>query len=305
MSDRDRLRQLLDAALDEDNRTLGEMADGAHSSPYHFSRLLSGATGEAPVAMRRRLMLERAAWQLGNGSSVTEAAWAAGYESVEGFSRAFSRAFGHPPSSPGAGHWLPAPNGIHFHPPMSLWVHSTEQAMNPLTEQLVGHDLGDTRYLLDLAKAVDPAEFHRVRMPGLVVLAWDGPEESLAQVLSHHVRTREVWLAAINGDAMPPQPEHVEAVDLWERHEATAPRWLAMVRDLERRGAWDDRLIDARCEPPESFQLAHVLTHVLAFSAHRRLLARHLFRAAGVETDDGDPIGWLRSLRGEADGEEH
>ena len=57
--------------------------------------------------------------------------FAAGYESVEGFSRAFARAFGHPPSAPqgrAARHWLPAPNGIHFHPPISLWVeHAKEQ----------------------------------------------------------------------------------------------------------------------------------------------------------------------------------
>ncbi len=35
---RDRLRELLDAVLDEDNRNLDEMADGAFSSPFHFSR---------------------------------------------------------------------------------------------------------------------------------------------------------------------------------------------------------------------------------------------------------------------------
>ena len=82
---RDRLRELLDAVLDEDNRTLGDMAGDAYSSPYHFNRLLSRDAGEPPVAMRRRVMLERAAWQLRQGSTVTDAAFAAGYESVEGF----------------------------------------------------------------------------------------------------------------------------------------------------------------------------------------------------------------------------
>ena len=140
---RDRLRELLDAVLegtqgdDGAPRRLGHMAHDVFSSPFHFSRLLSSATGEPPVAMRRRVMLERAAWQLGHGTSVTDAAWAAGYESVEGFSRAFTRAFGRPPSGPATGsHWLPAPNGIHFHPPMSLWVRADEQPMNPLAEQM-------------------------------------------------------------------------------------------------------------------------------------------------------------------------
>ena len=106
------------------------MAGGAFASPFHFSRQLRRGAGEPPVAMRRRVMLERAAWQLRRGSRVTDAAFAAGYESVEGFARAFARAFGHPPSETTgrpASHWLPAPNGIHFHPPTSLWVHPTEQ----------------------------------------------------------------------------------------------------------------------------------------------------------------------------------
>src|SRR3712207_9441905 len=99
-SGRDRLRELLDAVLDEDHRTLGDMAGGAFSSPYHFSRQFSQRTYEPPVAMRRRVMLERAAWQLRQGASVTDAAFAAGYESVEGFSRAFARDYGRPPSAP-------------------------------------------------------------------------------------------------------------------------------------------------------------------------------------------------------------
>ncbi len=149
---RDRLRELLDVVLNEDNLTLDDMAGEAFSSAYHFSRTFSRGAGEPPVTMRRRVMLERAAWQIRSGTSVTDAAWAAGYESVEGFSRAFAKAFGHPPSTTAETHWLPAPNGIHFHPPMSLWLHTTEQPMNPLTEQMVAHDLDDTRALLDLAK---------------------------------------------------------------------------------------------------------------------------------------------------------
>ena len=54
---RDRLRELLDAVLDEDNTTLDDMAGGAHASPFHFSRQLRSGTGEPPVAMRRRVML--------------------------------------------------------------------------------------------------------------------------------------------------------------------------------------------------------------------------------------------------------
>ncbi|MFC6288227.1 helix-turn-helix domain-containing protein [Nocardioides sp. GCM10027113] len=300
-SGRDRLRELLDAVLDEEHRTLGDMAGGAFASPFHFSRQLARGAGESPVALRRRVMLERAAWQLRRGASVTEAAFAAGYESVEGFSRAFTRAHGHAPSVPAPrdGHWLPAPNGIHFHPPASLWVHTTEQPMSPLTEQLVAHDLDDTRDLLDLAKQLPDAAYREPRLPGAAVVGFDGPDESLAQVLAHLVATKEVWLAAIEGTDFPPQRADDPAT-LIERHDEVAPRWRSAVADIERRGAWDDRLIDALCDPPESFVMSSVVAHVLTFSAARRSLARQLVRAAGGEVDDGDPILWLRRRMGEA-----
>ena len=296
---RDRLRELLDAVLDEEHGTLDEMAGGAYSSPFHFSRRLTRDAGEPPVAMRRRVMLERAAWQLRRGSTVTDAAFAAGYESVEGFSRAFNRAFGHVPSAvePAGDHWLPAPNGIHFHPPTSLWVDSQETSVNPLTQQLVGHDLDDTRDLLDHAKALPDDEYRRTRLPGNAVLTFDGDETSLAAVLHRLVATKEIWLASIAGDDMPEQGSD-ELGELRERHDAVAGRWLSAWRDVDRRGGWDDRLVDALCDPPESFQLASVLAHVLTFSAHRRQLARLMLRTAGHEVDDGDPIMWLRTRRG-------
>ena len=288
--------------LDEDNRTLGDMAGGAYSSPYHFNRRLSRDAGEPPVAMRRRVMLERAAWQLRGGSSVTDAAFAAGYESVEGFARAFAKAYGHPPSESvglDRGHWLPAPNGIHFHPPTSLWVHSSEEPMNPLTEQLVHHDVDDTRALLDLAKQLSEEELTAVRFPGATVLRWDGADDTLQSVLEHLVFTKEVWVAAIVGLDFP-APSGSSIVELVARHDAAAAGWLDVVRDIDRRGAWEDRIVDALCEPPESFVLSSVVAHVLTFSAHRRQLVRQMLRMAGHEVDHGDPIDWLRARQGVA-----
>nr|WP_278257093.1 dihydrofolate reductase family protein [Nocardioides convexus] len=82
--------------------------------------------------------------------------------------------------------------------------------------------------------------------------SWEGPEESVAAVLEHQVGTKEVWLAAIEGGDVPSRPPAFTAADLLVRHDAVAPRWLAFVRDVDRRGGWDDLLVDALCEPPES-----------------------------------------------------
>ena len=304
---RDRLRELLDAVLAEGNASLDAMAADAFASPFHFHRQLVAGAGEPPVALRRRVLLERASWQLGQGARVADVAQDAGYDSVPGFSRAFRRAFGRPPSSTTAGsdHRLVAPNGLHFHPPLHLWVDAAEQAGDgaprdgapragasvPLA-QLVHHDLADTRQLLDAATALGEDELRRERRPGHVVLAWDGPEPSLLHVLDALVRTKEIWLASIAGEDLP-----VRALatlpGVRERHAALAPRWVATWRDVERRGAWADRLVDALCEPPESFPLSGVLVHVLTYAAHRRQVARSMLREAGREVDDGDPLAWL------------
>ncbi|OXR40783.1 hypothetical protein B7C42_07207 [Nocardia cerradoensis] len=298
---RDRLRELLDSVLDENNTTLNAMAQGAFVSPYHFSRQFSRGTGESPVAMRRRVLLERAAWQLSGGAAVTDVAFAAGYDSVEGFSRAYSRAYGHPPSvTPAAARtrWLPAVNGIHFHPPMSLWVEGEPKGRHDMdpTSLLLHHDVEDTRELLDMAKGLDEHRYRRQRSSA-AVLAWDGPDASIATVLAHLVWTKQVWLAAIAGTDQPDRGSD-DLRELTRRFEETVPRWLDTVRDIDRRGGWDDTLIDALCEPPESFVLGSVIAHVLTYSAYRRLLVRQWidseFPDRTTEHDNGDPIMWLR-----------
>ncbi len=302
---RDRLRELIDAVLDEDNRTLPDMAGDAYASPWYFSRQVTRGAGEPPVALRRRVLLERAAWQLRGGAGVTETAFAAGYDSVEGFARAFARAYGRTPGSlsgrtddagprPRDEHWLPAPNGIHFHPPMSLWVadEPARGAPDEVTALMVHHDVEDTRALIEAAKQLDDEAYRRARLPGWSVLPWDGAEESVAALLDTLVWSKEVWLASVEGAEHPVHGADDPAT-LLARHDAVAPRWLAAVRDIARRGAWGDRLVDALCEPPETFVLGSVVAHVLTFSAHRRLLVRHLLRDAGLGVDSGDPIDWL------------
>lgn len=289
---------MLESADDGRVASLDDMADAASSSPFHFSRPLSRATGEPPVAMRRRVLPERAAWQLSHGATVTDAAIAAGYESVEGFSRAFTRAFGQLPSSPAAGYWLPAPNGVHFHPPAAMRIDAGEPRTNPVLEHLVAHDLDDTRHLLELAKGLTDDVFRHPQLPDATLLSWHGTEESVASVLENHVWTKQVWTAAIDGAEVPERDAEADAAALLAIHDEIAPRWLATVRDIDRRGAWEDVLIDALCDPPQSFVLGAVVTHVLTYAAARRLVARVMLRLADVDVDDGDPIDWMRARSG-------
>jgi len=255
--------------------------------------------------LRRRVLLERAAWELQRGRSVTDAAIAAGYDSVDGFSRAFSREFGCPPSQMRSqrecGHWLPAPNGIHFHSPTVLYVDADqEQSAGDVVALMVRHDLDDTDAVLAAAEAVDDEEYRRTRLPGHRVLEWSGGESTLADVLRHLALGRLPWLASIEGEDQPDLGGADDAASLRRRHAGVAARWLAMTRDVERRGAWGDRVIDALCDPPESFLLSQIVAHALTFSAHRRQLAQWMLTQCGVDIGhlDPDPISWHRRASG-------
>ena len=305
----DPLRRLLEAVLADPHDSLDAMAAGAYSSPHHFARQVRAGAGESPVALRRRLLLERAAWQLQRGSTVTDAAFAAGYESVEGFIRAFARAYGHSPTGlpRTVGHWLPAPTGLHFHSPTVLYVDAAEGHEDSTGDVLalqVQHDAADIGALLEAAAQLPGEGYRRGRLPGSHPRSWDGPDESLAQVLWHLVHSVEPWLATIAGDPDPQRAPDDAPDVLRAHHERISPQWLALIRDIERRGAWGDRVIDALCDPPESFLLSQIVAHELTFSAHRRLLARWMLADAGIPVDtpelDPDPIIWHRRITGGA-----
>jgi AraC family transcriptional regulator len=90
-------------------------------SPTHFHRIFKGMMGETVADHIRRIRLERAALRLtGSRYSVTDAAFDAGYETVESFSRAFKKMFGCPPSKYRERHWQAMqdrfPGLIHYSP---------------------------------------------------------------------------------------------------------------------------------------------------------------------------------------------
>src|SRR5215467_2318703 len=95
---RHRLSAVVANSLDTQAKTQ-DLARRAYQSRTQFHRLFRTVVEETPAAMRRRLLLERAAYQLRNGStSITEIALDANYGSLEAFTRAFRKAFGVSPS---------------------------------------------------------------------------------------------------------------------------------------------------------------------------------------------------------------
>lgn len=175
---------------------------------------------------------------------------------------------------------------------------------------MVEHDLEDIDLLLEVTATLPEQELVRVRMPGHRPRDFDRAEETIAQSVLHLVLSREPWLASIAGEPLPSDvpPNAVpsdssQVRDLRERNRRTAARWLAMLREVQRRDAWADRVIDALCDPPESFLLSQILAHELTFSAHRRQVLRWMLADAGADLTppalDPDPILWHRRRTGD------
>lgn len=83
----------------DDDLDMRRLADTACFSLYHFLRVFQELTQETPLAMVRRLRLERSRRSLATGVPVMQAAEEARFESPQAFSRAFRSFFGVTPSS--------------------------------------------------------------------------------------------------------------------------------------------------------------------------------------------------------------
>lgn len=77
----------------------GALASVAGFSPHHFHRVFRGMVGESVMDYTRRLRLEQAAMRLKYGQEgVLDVALGVGYQSHEGFTRAFTSHFGVAPT---------------------------------------------------------------------------------------------------------------------------------------------------------------------------------------------------------------
>ncbi len=286
----DEVLDLLDSRLDEAHLTA--LADRVHLSRFHLHRLLTASLGEPPGALRRRLLLERAAHRLATtGDTVVEVAVAAGYDSPDGFTRAFSRAFGMTPSDyRRAGrlrHRIPAPSGIHFHPPGGLALSALERSdsMDVLV-RMVDHHLDTTAAILDRLDAVPDA------LDTPITLSVEGIDEAptLRSTCDRLVRQLEQWVTALEGGTSIPAGE-TSPEGLRRRLDAVAPRFRSSVLAPVTEGQAESAFVDLTCDPPQTFTLGGVVAHVLTFAAVRRTIAIGALESAGVgDLGSGDPM---------------
>jgi AraC-like DNA-binding protein/uncharacterized damage-inducible protein DinB len=296
-----RLSAIVANSLDTQARTK-DLARQAYQSRTQFHRLFRTIIEETPAAMRRRLLLERAAYQLAHtGMSVTDVALDANYGSLEAFTRAFRKAFRTSPSiyrRLRVPHFhLPAANKIHFLVPGSQTQKGGDM---DLFDRFAGNDSWHTRRLLEYASTLTEEQLDQPLPTVVELLPWRESNKTLRQLLENIIFTKEVWTAALCGADMdmngPPKSQRSPQAMLQrlEKTDAELHRILSDVRNLS---SWDDTFVDALCEPTETFTFGGVFAHIMTFNAHRRLMALDALRQLGVQTEGfGDPMEYEESV---------
>ena len=283
------------------NATTGELAKQAYQSRTQFHRLFRALVEETPAAMRRRLLLERAAFHLGaTDQSITRLALDANYGSLEAFTRAFRKAFGTSPSlyrRMKAKHVrLPSPNGIHVHSP-GFWKGEFEM---DLFDRFAGNDSWHTRQLLEAAASLTDEQLDQPLKTAMEILPWREKTDTVRQLLENIVYTKEVWAAALTGGQaeVKPTPKSMQTPkSMLERMEKADEDLQRVFSEVGAQRSWDDTFIDALCEPAETFTFGGVFAHIMTFNGHRRLLALDGLKRLGADIQGfGDPMEYEQSV---------
>jgi len=292
-----RFVDVLASTLDDHETTAEALAARAHLSRYHFDRLVAAAAGEPPLAFRRRILLERAAYRLAmTDDTVLDVALDAGYASHEAFTRAFRRHYGRTPSS-----WrrspsrfqIDAPSQVHFHPPGGLRVPARRKVTNmDLLHRMVEHNIWLVGEMLARAETLPDAVLDapiELSVEGLD----DGP--TLRSQLWRLVGQMAMWNAAMAGDEYDLASERSQSIACMRKRLAEAgPTFLENVDTIVREDRLDEIFVNAVCAPPDVFTYGGMIAHVLTFAAHRRTLVCGALIEAGItDLGAGDPMQWV------------
>lgn len=299
-----RILDLVTESLADPDASAADLADRAYLSRFHFNRLVSAATGEPPGALRRRLLLERAAYRLATGrTTVLDLAVEAGYSSHEAFTRAFARSYGCPPSAvrrrpPRTFRdlELPCPSGVHFQPPggLRLPAEHQESAMDVL-RQMTDHHVSLLTQILERAAGLGDAVLDR---PIEVSVETIDDGQSLRSLLNAMVTQEEHWLNALRGQGWPDDSD-ASVPGLAARHAVAGRDYRDWVAETIELGRLADTFVDTTCDEPATHTMGGTIGHVLCFGAVRRTLALGALASAGVtDLDAGDPRPYLDAQAG-------
>jgi AraC family transcriptional regulator len=282
--------------LDEHGTHGDGLAAEFYLSRTLLDRLVKTAAGEPTARFRRRLLLERAAYQLRvSQGSVLDVAIAASYSSAEAFTRAFRRAYGLPPaacrSSAGALHRGPRQR-VHFYPPGGLRLAATSRETDmEFTVGLIDHHLAVLGQMLDRAATLGDD-----RLDALIEIPGPGIDKdpTIRSLLSRLVGQLQMWGAAMASRPYDFDVERRETVaSMRERLGQAESDFAGYVRQVCETDGFGETFVDASGHEPYVFTSAGMIAHVLTYAAYRRTVLVSALAAAGAGEIDDDPLTWF------------
>jgi AraC family transcriptional regulator len=247
----ERARAFADASAAE-NPSLEALARVAGLSPYHFVRAFSARFGASPVAYVRERRMALAARRLADGDAppLVELAFDMGFESQEGFTRAFKRAHGVSP-----GRYRRSPQTLES--PMSVATAHLRLTMSQAPVRKAGFRVAGVHGVFDEATrskipVMWPSLIQRLPLPGQV-----GDDASFGVCWAADGANGAFnYMAAVPIAADAPAPEGLMVRDVPEqsylvfRQEIEAaelqPQMVAAMREI-----WGERV------PASGFKLAN------------------------------------------------
>lgn len=289
---KDEMLRLLERHLQTDKPS--SLAEQAYLSRYYFHREFRRVMEEAPGEMERRLRLERAASELrATSREVTEIAWDAGYGSLEGFSRAFRRAYGLPPSryrkQPMASGTLPSHNDVHYNAKtQSLWVMSRQGEVDmDLTDRLIENDYFAKKGFLESAGTLTDVQLDAPLVFRHNLVPFAEPERTLREALSR--MTGDVWAVGMMDAAGWPSvnPSYRQSAnhsipDILFRLNGFYQDYSGFVHKVKVENLWDTQWIDSDCEPAETFTYGATIEATLTWGIAQRMVVQRLLEQLGL-----------------------
>jgi AraC-like DNA-binding protein len=280
--------------LDQPSRVEDLAGRIAYSEP-HFFRIAKRELGEPPMGARRRLLLERAAYRLvRTDQPITEVAFDASFRSLEGFSRAFKRAYGLTPS----GYRKLRPDEyridrrerLHFAPPASPDSKPRQGVKMKVPELMTEHHTWQVGQYLAACAGLDDAKLDET-MGCREPFPWHCPQPTLREMLGRASAYAAPWMHAINGTETDYHPQSLEAM----RAALPVNRWgfLDILRAVEADDSYYLTFVDAVCDPPVVFSYGGVIAHVLTHTAYRRAAISQHLTNLGLEFEEAmDALAW-------------
>ena len=265
----------LDAAIQS-----SELAEEASYSRAQFYRKVRQSFGGSPMALRRRLLLERAAYELTHSTrSIGEIGIDATFDSSAGFCRAFRKAYGIAPTEyrklKPTDYRIAPTERLHFSP-SEIRGRGKQTMTTP--ELMVNEHADRLRSLLDIF-ATWPAEELDQTTKVSANYPWESETATIRQTLGWSAAFAAPWMHAINGIESEYTPKDLDAMrEALDRGQ----HWFnELIRTVADDNTWELTFVDSVCEPPEVFSYGSIIGHTLNFNAYRTMVLVHELRIRG------------------------